>query len=192
MSGMESGEGQCIHDVIVKTRHLLSAENLMEVYNPILEKILKKLDFHSLLNFARAIFGNEGLLMEIDNSFEIKEAEHWLPAKPALDGWPCTASVINLKVDIFRKQELKNLIIADFRNQIRFKGMACLKVKMGSLPDSEYFIYIRSESFLLFRRWEHSDIADKMLSTFEIHIDRHMNGPDILRAVEDLTISYQI
>ena len=162
---MEKRVNSPLNNATAKTLVPLSIENFMVVYNPILEKILKKLDFHSLLNFARAIFTNERLLMEIDDRFELKEAERWLAAKPAYCGWVCAETIIHLKMGVFDKQELKNLIIGDIRDQPRFKGMACLKVKMSSLLAGEYFISIHSASFLLIRRWEHNDIVDNILKT---------------------------
>ena len=67
----------------------------------------------------------------------------------------------------------------------------CLKVKMSSLLAREYFIYARSTSYFMFRRWEHSDIVDNMLNTFEILIDERMNHSDKLSMIEGLIISYQ-
>ena len=166
----------------------------MTTYHPALECILDKLDFFYLLNFTRAVFTFDELLREIDFRYETKEAERRLTTRiNNSDDW--VQSKVKLEMTGFNKTELKRIILADIRSQKRFRGIICIKMclKSPGKTTEENCVLFHSSSYILFRRWEHSDIINTILNEIEYKMNILVEGWGFkVSKIYELEISYQM
>ena len=173
-------------------RQSLTSDNFMTTYHPSLECILDKLDFESLLNCTCAVYTFDNLMMHIDARFDIKETERWLCTTSNPREWK--QSTMDLEMIVLDKIELKKIILDDIRTEKRFKGMITLKMLLqsGTKMDND-FVYFHSNQFILYRRWEHSDIINTMLYEIEKNLNDWIMCRNFkLVKLETLKLSYQI
>ena len=138
------------------------------------------------------------MLREIDYRYETKEAERWLTTRfNNSNDW--VQSIVKLEMTGFNKTELKHIILADIRSQKRSKGIICIKMRLKSPGKTTEEncdltpIQFHSRPYILFRRWEHSDIINTMLDEIEYKMNLLVIGWGfVITRIYQLELSYQM